>query len=218
MITKKPCANSYLFGLKLLMNKTILTIILCCTQVIKNANTKHKFCLNLILNLRFQIKMNKFLQRPDTIFFSCEKINLRKTGYARNTKHMDVEHVITKKKKLMNTLGEHNYDISARKSDPRNVIKVLKDLSERFIPMVAVASDVFAVTKSLVNESALPTKDRLIRTTERTIKHLDVKKMPNPRCAKIRDPWESFSAVNRKPDILREIILLDWQRNFWNYS
>ena len=46
---------------------------------------------------------------------------------------------ITENNELIETRGEHDHDISAGKSEARNVIKHIKDLSERFTPTVAVA-------------------------------------------------------------------------------
>ena len=43
-------------------------------------------------------------------------------------------------------------------------MKHIKDLSERFIPTVAVARAVLPITNDLATQFALPSKDRLIRT------------------------------------------------------
>ena len=59
---------------------------------------------------------------------------------------------------LIETRGEYNHDISAGKSEARNVIKHIKDLSERFTPTIAVASAVLPVTIDLATQFALPSK------------------------------------------------------------
>ena len=64
---------------------------------------------------------------------------------------------ITENNELIETRGEHNHDISAGTSEDRNVIKHIKDLSERFIPTVAVASAVLPITNDLATQFALPT-------------------------------------------------------------
>ena len=69
--------------------------------------------------------------------------------------------------------GEHNHDISAGKSEVQKVIKLLKDLRERFTPNVAFASAILPVRNYLATQLALPTKDKLIRTAEHTRKQLD---------------------------------------------
>ena len=58
---------------------------------------------------------------------------------------------ITENNELIET-REDNQDISAGKFEARNVIKHIKDLSERFTPTVAVASAVLPIT----NDLALP--------------------------------------------------------------
>ena len=78
---------------------------------------------------------------------------------------------ITENNELIETRGEHNHDISAGKSEARNVIKHIKDLSERFTPTVAVASAVLPITNDLATQFALPSKDKLIRTLPSKDKH-----------------------------------------------
>ena len=65
---------------------------------------------------------------------------------------------ITENNELIETRGEHNHDISAGKSEARNVIKNIKDLSERFTPTVAVTSAVLPITNDFATQFALPTK------------------------------------------------------------
>ena len=62
---------------------------------------------------------------------------------------------ITEINELIETLGEHNHDISAGKLEARNVIRHIKDLSERFTPTVAVASAVLPITNDLATQFAL---------------------------------------------------------------
>ena len=85
---------------------------------------------------------------------------------------------ITEIDELIVTRGEHNHDFSAGKLQARNVIKHVKDLSERFTPTVAIASAVLPITKNLATEFALPSKEKLIRTAARTRKQLDVNMPP----------------------------------------
>ena len=63
---------------------------------------------------------------------------------------------ITENHELIETRGEHNHDISAGKSEARNVIKHIKDLSEKFTPTVAVARAVLPNTNDLATQFALP--------------------------------------------------------------
>ena len=140
-----------------------------------------------------------------------------------------------KKNELTETRGEHNDDNSAGKSEGRNVIKHLKDLSERFTPTVAVASAVLPVTNNSAAQFALPSKDKLIWTAARTRKQLDVNIPPHPRCAKFRDPWIFWNCYpvwqwikwSRANHFVRwpwnaessgEVIFLVSRWNFWKYS
>ena len=86
---------------------------------------------------------------------------------------------ITENNELIETRGEHNHDISAGKSEARNVIKHIKDLRERFTPTAAVASAVLPITNDLATQFALPSKDKLIRTAARTRKQLDFENFEN---------------------------------------
>ena len=92
---------------------------------------------------------------------------------------------ITKNKELIETRGEHNLDISAGQLEARNVIKHIKDLSDRFSPTVA---------DDLATQFALPSKDKLIRTPARTRKQLDVNMPPMPVARKFEIPetFENF--------------------------
>ena len=65
---------------------------------------------------------------------------------------------ITENNELIETRGEHNHNISAGKLEARNVIKHIKDLSERFTSTVAVASAVLPITNDLATQFALPSK------------------------------------------------------------
>ena len=82
------------------------------------------------------------------------------------------------------------------KSDARNVIKHLKDLSERFTPTVLVASAVLAVTNNLACQFALPSKYKLIRTALCTRKQLDVN-MPHIPVAGIFEKKNSVITVDQ---------------------
>ena len=77
---------------------------------------------------------------------------------------------ITENNELMKTREEHNHDITAGKSRAQNVIKISKNLSEKYTPIVA------AVSASL--QFALPIKDKLIRTAA------------HPHCLKLRNSWD----------------------------
>ena len=82
--------------------------------------------------------------------------------------------VITEINELIETPGEHNHDISAGKSEARNVIRHIKDLSERFTPTVAVVIAVLPATNNLAPQFALSSKTKLIRI------QLDVNMPPIP--------------------------------------
>ena len=116
---------------------------------------------------------------------------------------------ITENNELIETRGEHNHDISAGKSEARNVIKHIKDLSERFTPTVAVASAVLPITKDLATQFALPSKDKLIRTAARTRKQLDVNMPPIPvvRNFEIPEIFENFIRYDSGSNDNERIIL-----------
>ena len=78
--------------------------------------------------------------------------------------------------------------------EARNVIKHIKDLSERFTPTVAVVSAVLPITNNLITKFALPSKDKLIRTAARARKQLDVNMPPIPvaRNFEIPEFFENF--------------------------
>ena len=101
---------------------------------------------------------------------------------------------ITENKELIETRGEHNLDISAGQLEARNVIKHIKDLSDRFSPTVAVASAVSPITDDLATQFALPSKDKLIQTPARTRKQLDVNMPPIPVAQNFEIPetFENF--------------------------
>ena len=97
--------------------------------------------------------------------------------FAQNMKHINViksrATAITENNELTETRGEHNYDISAGKLDARNVIKHLKDLSEKFTSTVACGKAILPVTNDVATQFALPSKNKLIRTAARTRNQLD---------------------------------------------
>ena len=112
------------------------------------------------------------------LFFKRKK-NLTENWICSNyQKHKCRASAITETNGLIETRGEPKNDISAQKLDARNAIKLLKDLSERFTPTVAVAKAVLPVKNDLVNHFALPIKDKLIRTPARKRKQLDVNMPP----------------------------------------
>ena len=98
-----------------------------------------------------------------------------------------------KKKGFIETRGEHNHETSAGNSDARNVIKHLKDISERFTPTVAVASAVLPVTYGLATQFSLLSKEKLIQTAARTRKQLVVNMLPIPVALNFEIP-EIFEA------------------------
>ena len=116
---------------------------------------------------------------------------------------------ITENNELIETREEHNHDISAGKSEARNVIKHIKDLSERFTPTVAVASAVLPITNDLATQFALPSKDKLIRTAARTRKQLDVNMPPSPvaRNFEIPEIFENFIRYDSGSNDHERIIL-----------
>ena len=95
---------------------------------------------------------------------------------------------------MINTLEEHNHDISAGKSDARNFIKHLKDLSEMFSATVTVTSAVLPVKIDLATQFALLFKDKRIRTAARTRKQPDVYMLsiPNERNFEIPEFFRNF--------------------------
>ena len=113
------------------------------------------------------------------------------------------------KNELIETRGEYNHDISAGKSEARNTIKHIKDLSERFTPTVAVASAVLPITNNLASQFALPSKDKLIRTAARTRKQLDVNMRPIPvaRNFEIPEIFENFIRFDSESNDHERIIL-----------
>ena len=68
---------------------------------------------------------------------------------SKNQTHKCRTTAITEDNELIETRGEHNYNISAEKLEAQNVIKHIEDLSERFTPTVAVASAVLQITNDL---------------------------------------------------------------------
>ena len=116
---------------------------------------------------------------------------------------------IAEKHELIETLGVHNHDISAGKLEARNVIKHIKDLSERFTPTVAVASAVLPITNNLATQFALPSKDKLIRTAARTRRQLDVNMPPIPvaRSFEIPKIFENFIRYDSGSNDHERIIL-----------
>ena len=116
---------------------------------------------------------------------------------------------ITENNELIETRGEHNHDISAGKLEARNVIKHIKDLSERFTPTVAVASAVLPVTNDLAAQFALPSKEKLIQTAARTRKQLDVNMPPIPvaRNFEIPEMFENFIRYDSGSNNHERIIL-----------
>ena len=103
--------------------------------------------------------------KPILIASGHELFFRRKTKFteswicSKNQTHKYRAAVITEKKnELLETRGEHNHDISAGNSEDRSVIKHLKDLSERFTPTVAVASEVLPVTNDLATQFASQVK------------------------------------------------------------
>ena len=74
----------------------------------------------------------------------CSKYQTHKCRASANTKNNE----------LIETRGEHNHDISAGKSEARNVIKQVKDVSGRFTPAVAVSSAVLPITNKFATQFA----------------------------------------------------------------
>ena len=91
----------------------------------------------------------------------------------------------------------------------RNVIKHIKDLSERFTPTVAVASAVLPITNDLATQFALPSKDKLIQTAARTRKQLDVVMALIPVARKFEIPefFENFIRYDSGSNDHERIIL-----------
>ena len=109
---------------------------------------------------------------------------------------------------MIETCGEHNPDFLVGKSDARNVMKHLKDLSERFTPSVAVASEVLPVTNNLATQFAIPSKGKLIRTAARTRKQLDVNMPPIlARNCEIPETFEIFILYESGSNDQERIIL-----------
>ena len=93
--------------------------------------------------------------------------------------------------------------------EARNVIKHIKDLSERFTPTVAVASAVLPITNDLATQFALPSEEKLIRTAARTREQLDVNMPPIPVAQNFEIPeiFENFIRYDSGSNDHERIIL-----------
>ena len=116
---------------------------------------------------------------------------------------------------MIETRGEHNNDITARKSGARNVIKLSKDLSETHTPIVAAVSAILPVTNVLAIQFALPIKDKLIQTAARRRKRLDVNMPPIPIAQKFEIPeiFENFLWYDSGSNDLERIKLCGYPKN-----
>ena len=88
-----------------------------------------------------------YLKRKNktTTGLNCSKYQHHKS---RATAITDGEH-------LIETMGEHNRDISTGKPDARPVLKNIKDLCDSNTPIVAVATAIQSITDNIATQLAI---------------------------------------------------------------
>ena len=111
---------------------------------------------------------------------------------------------------LIHVNGEHNHTASIGKQATGKVIKEIKALKENFIPAAAVASAILPITDVLSTQYALPSKPKLIQTSQRLRKNMQTESIhePSDRHFDIPDTFQEFLQYDSGKDDHERILIL----------
>ena len=123
-------------------------------------------------NSLFYLKTSHFLQRLATSFISSEK--KKNWSCSRYQTHMLSSCYYRKKTNWSKHVERIIKTIQLGKSDARNVIEHLKELSEKFAATFVIASALLPVPKDSATQFARPTKNNMTQTADRARKQINV--------------------------------------------